>query len=191
MTRFGPVFLAQAGPAEARNLLADASVYLITGGLVVLGAIVVLVLLRSLFPASRSSTDALERGRDIVLKPTPAIGSPDPEAGADSFDDDDVKQGQKAASSDKPRSIPELARAIERRGTGEPRILSVDRGRLHLRVYGCTECDERADRSVGCGRQAGYLSKAAERIWGRQARVRETACRRQRAAACEFEVAAT
>lgn len=190
MTAFGPVVLAQTGAAGARDLLADASVYLLTGGLVVLGVIVLLVLLRSLFPATRSSTEPLERGREVVLKHTPSVDVDGAQSEPGPFDEDDLNQGRKAASSDKPRSMPELTRALERRGAGDPRILAIDRGFARLRVYGCDECGDDAARTAGCGRQAGYLGQAVESIWKRDARVRETACRRHEAPACEFEVVA-
>ncbi len=190
MTAYGPAVLAQTGATGARELLADASVYLLTGGLVVLGVIVLLVLLRSLFPVTRSSTEALERDREIVLLPTPNVDVDAAGAEPGPFDEDDLDEGRKAASSDKPRSLPELTRALERRGAGDPRILSVDRGFTRLRVYGCDECGADSTRSAGCGRQAGYLGQAVESIWQRGAQVRETSCRRYDAPVCEFEVVA-
>lgn len=190
MTGSGPAVLAQTGPGGASELFADASVYLITGGLVILGVIVLLVLLRSLFPASRSSTAALDRGREIVLKPTPNVEADAARGEPGPFDSDDVEQGRKAASSDKPPSIRELARALERRGAGDPRILSVGVDRVRFRMYGCDECRDSKGRSAGCGRQAGYLRQAAETIWKRGAKVRETACRRHDSPVCEFEVVA-
>lgn len=188
MTLVGPWILAQTGPAQARELLADASVYLITGGLVVLGIIVILVLIRSLFPASRSSTAALERGRDIVLKPTPNVEEGG-EPGGD-FEEDAFGEGQKAARSDRADSVHDAVRSLENRGAGKPRILQVARGRVHVRLYDCEECQSAGATEQGCGRQAGYLAEAVGRAWDRRAQVRETACRRRQAPACEFEVAA-
>jgi predicted hydrocarbon binding protein len=168
---------------------------LIAGGLVMLGVVVLLVLIRSLFPVARPSTHDLSEGLDRSMRPTENV-----ELASDGridahFEEEARDRGRKAAAEGKGGLPHDVLKRILDEGWGEPRMLHIGHGQARVRIHACSECGS-ADAAggdvggvIGCGAQAGYLQGAFGRLWEREdVRVTETACRRAGHPVCDFEV---
>jgi V4R domain-containing protein len=175
-------------PAEAN----EASTFLIVGGLIVLGVVLALVVLRSVLPMAPPERGDRRKGAlGRELRRAPDLPDPPAEATNVPLSAADLERGRRAAREFGPRSVEEALDHAVRSGWAEPRIIDLAGQRTILRYYRCEECERgrgaRTD-APGCGFNAGYLLGAFEHLERRPAHVREVACRRQGAAVCEFEV---
>jgi len=171
----------------------EASIFLIVGGLIVLGVVLVLVVIRSVLPSGRPERGDRRKGAlGRELRRTPDLPENGARTAAIRFSQRDVERGRKAARRVAPRQLEDALDHAVRSGWAEPRILLLMQERTVLRNYRCDECerDKRAaaNEPPGCGFNAGYFQGAFERLGAHKARVRETACRRFGAPVCEFEV---
>lgn len=155
-----------------RDVVGDAAVYLMVGGLIMLGVVVGIVLARSVFPVRESSTAALEAGRAESMRQTPELAA--------------QAAGRRVDGVPKPPTFASREDGLawlEDNGFGRPRILRIDAQTARVRVYACSECAEGAS---GCRAQADRLAAA---LGAAGSSVGEVACRGDGDAACEFEVA--
>lgn len=175
-------------PAEAN----EASTFLIVGGLIVLGVVLILVVLRSVLPGAPPERGDRRKGAlGRELRRTPGLGDAPAERQSVRLLSGDVDRGRKAAHKFAPRSVEEALDHAVRSGWAEPRILRLFQNRTVLRYYRCDECERTTPKErAGCGFNAGYLMGAFERLESRRTHVRETACRRFGSPVCEFEVTA-
>jgi len=168
-------------------------VLLIVGGLLMLGLVVTLVLLRALFPAGRPTQGERVVGRlDRALAPTPSVAlttagpprrlAPSPEL---------REQGRKLGRRVRPSFVDDILAHVENQGWGTPRLLRLLDDRTVVRYYDCHDCRVRAlgqPATRECSTQAGFLEGAFSRLHDRPVHVQEVGCRRAGDPGCEFEV---
>lgn len=170
------------GPG-VQALAADASLLLLVGGLSMLGLIMVLVGLQSLFPERpRESGPQPGRHRARQLRPlredTPLFAELDKAPRPGPFRREEYHLPVDHA----------LAHVVELQ-LGEPRILRTLRGMSRIRLYRCRGCEpDVADKQAGCTFERQGLQKAFRAKVNAAATVREVRCRTRGAEVCEFEV---
>jgi hypothetical protein len=185
---------ADAGLQGFPKLAGDASIFFIVGGLCMLGLVVVLVLLRTIFPTGKPGAGGLIEGRlPRFLLETSSLAKPVPrtrvplEPTSNRFEEGHRTGAQLAA-----KGPDEILDHVDHSGWGEPRLLRFREDEVLVRYYKCDECDARARaptaEAVGCTFQAGFLGGAFGRLGAAEAQVRELSCRAQGSPVCDFEV---
>lgn len=165
------------------DLAADASLLLLVGGLSMLGLIMALVALQSLFPErARASGPEPARHRARQLRPLretpPLFAEVGKAAKAGPFRREEYHLPVDLA----------LARVVELQ-LGEPRVLRLGKDGARVRLYRCRGCaPDVADRDSGCGFERAGMQDAFRSHVERYATVREVLCRARGAESCEFEV---
>lgn len=166
---------------DLQALAADASLILLVGGLSMLGLIMVLAALQSLWPdRSPPGGSEPEPHRARRLRPwrdEPALFA------------ERTRKARPGPFRREEALLPAdraLAALVERQ-LGEPRILVAIPGSARVRLYRCRGCD--AERGgTGCGFEGRSLQEAYRQHVAPQAVVHEVACRIGGAEHCEFEV---
>jgi V4R domain-containing protein len=181
------------GPFVERVAANEASVFLIVGGLIVLGVVLVLVVIRSVLPSGRPERGDRRMGAlGRELRRTPDLADVPAIDGRIPLTPQDLERGRKAARRVAPRQLEDALDHAVRSGWAEPRILNLSDARTLIRYYHCDECERDAAAATkdppGCGFNAGYLEGAFKRLGSHETLVRETSCRRRGGAVCEFEV---
>lgn len=166
-----------------RAVGADASLLLLVGGLAMLGLIMALVALQSLFPERvRESGPEPGRHRARQLRPLRETAPLFAERGRQ------AKQGPFRREEYHTPIDLALARVVELQ-LGEPRLLRTRGGASRVRLYKCRGCaPEVANREEGCAFELQGLQKAFRTSVAPAAIVREIRCRARGAETCEFEV---
>lgn len=178
--------LAALAPAlELREAAADASLFLLVGGLVMLTLIVVLVLMQNLVPERAGDT------RTGGQQPTPRQ--------LRTFDGGPLAHTHRTASEKRggKRRLRALApvdqcldRVVELR-LGEPRLLQSQERLSRIRLYACRGCAFALPSAggAGCMQERAALEEVFGAVYGSAVRAQESTCRRRGDATCEFEVA--
>jgi hypothetical protein len=166
---------------DLQALAADASLILLVGGLSMLGLIMVLAALQSLWPDRAPPAGAEpEPHRARRLRPwrdEPALFA---------------ERTRKARPGPFRREEPTLpadralATLVERQ-LGEPRLLAATPGSSRVRLYRCRGCDAQRG-GTGCGFEGQSLQEAYRQHVAATATVQEVSCRIAGAEHCEFEV---
>lgn len=185
--------LAALLDTAVRRMAGDAALFLVMGGLFMLGFVLLLVLLRSVFPSKPQPPPGAAVVHGRALRYTPNLTGPQrPEFMPNPPDSVDLEEGRNAAGRLKMRSMEQILDKLVENGWGEPRILRALEDRVHLRFYRCRDCEglaSRMDTQVhGCGFPQGFLEVAFQRLEHAHVDVHETACRRTGHGTCEFEV---
>lgn len=166
---------------DLQALAADASLILLVGGLSMLGLIMVLAALQSLWPdRSPPGGSEPEPHRARRLRPwrdEPALFA---------------ERTRKARPGPFRREEPTLPgdralAALVERQLGEPRLLVATPEASRVRLYRCRGCDAQRGGAV-CGFERQSLQEAYRQHVAAQAVVQEVACRARGADHCEFEV---
>lgn len=170
-----------------RTLMGNAALLLIVGGLAMLGLIVLLLLLQSLFPSR--PLDANGREPEPLrpqLRPL-GPGVPAPEMS-------ELSRRLRSGKATRRPVVDEALDQIFRLRVGEPRLL---RHRPHyslVRVYECRTCTSgHAHRPFrhkveGCAFERSAVENAFQGTFGEAALAREVACRMRGDSECEYEV---
>jgi hypothetical protein len=171
----------------AGQSVGDAALFLIVGGLFMLGLVVVLIVLRSVFPAPKKASPGLSRDTmDRALLRTHAI-----EQGPRTSRPllvEELGRGRAEAQRLRPPTLDAALDVLVRRGAGDPRVLRMRDEVTVVRLENCGDCRAAPTADTGCGVVAGFLEGVLRGLEGAHARVQEVACRRAGARACEFEV---
>lgn len=175
------------------RLASDASVFLIVGGLCILGLVVVLVVLRTAFPSGKPRAGGITTGPlPRRLANTPAITFGERPPVAIGVDTASAQRGQEASQKVKVQALDDIMDGIINNGWGNARVLRLQDHRAVVRYYQCADCapvSGAADQpSHGCSFQAGYLRGAFAKLVTGDVRATETLCRGQGQPVCEFEV---
>ena len=181
-----PVLPAAQLPSQEflRTLFGNAALLLIVGGLAVLGLIVVLLLLQSLFPAKLREDPREPEALRPQLRPISGAPSPSQHA---------LSQRLKSGRVTRRPVVDQALDQVLHQRVGEPRLL---RHRAHyslVRVYACRSCEGTSKGNFrhkveGCPYERAAIETAFQGTYGNQSLARETACRRWGDAACEYEV---
>lgn len=176
---------------EVRNFGADTALLLIVGGLSILFLIVTLFLLQSVFPTAVAPLASAKGRRQI--RPTVAPEGPVPAVLG--FSKAKRSRGSRRADPTPTHPIDAALDRVVDAGVGEPRILRHHPRFLHLRMLYCRGCQPSGEaaepleeRIKGCSYERGFLETAFQSAFRGALSVRESACRRMGAQACEFEV---
>lgn len=178
--------LAIGSLSDLRGAAADASLFLLVGGLVMLTVICLLVFVQNLLP---------ERAQEAEVEPRRATRR------LRALDGGPLAQHiapRRRDSRGRRRPVPlapvdlALDRVVELR-LGEPRLLRAQDRFSHVRLYGCRGCtlamSASAANGAGCTRERAALEEIFAAVLGGAVRAQESSCRRRGDAACEFEVA--
>lgn len=175
---------AMAAFQGMRSAAADASLFLLVGGLVMLTVICTLVLVQNVIP-DRSVGEATGDQRPDMRRLRALDGGPLAQSIAYR------RGGRRRAGALAPVDLA-LDRVVELR-LGEPRLLQALDRASRIRLYGCRGCAYSASStgaaSPGCARERAALEEVFGAVFGANVRAQESACRRRGDAACEFEVA--
>ena len=178
--------LLQALDADS---IGDGALFLIVGGLFMLGLVVALVVLRSIFPTGKPSQglapDKLERR--VLPTPDLALADTAPQ-GPTAFEPTRLQEGHREAARVKSPSLDDALTHTLRNRWGNPRLLRYMDDRTVVRLHDCAECGDEKQTDAGCSFFAGFLEGVMRRLEGAQAQVSEVRCRRNGQPACEFEV---
>jgi hypothetical protein len=154
-----------------------------------LGLVVALVVLRSIFPSGKPSKglrpDRLERR---ILRTPDVDDAPRSPSGPPRLVPTRVEEGHREAARLKPANLDAALTHILRNKWAQPRILRHMDDLTVVRLHDCKECDDPQTTTTGCSFHAGFLEGVLRRLEGAQAQVTETRCRRQGQPTCEFEV---
>lgn len=175
--------MALAAYPDVRAAAADASLFLLVGGLVMLTVICLLVLVQNILP-DRGAREPTGDQRPAMRRLRALDGGPLAQAIA--FQ----KAGRRQAYALAPVDLA-LDRVVELR-LGEPRLLQALDRASRIRLYGCRGCafsgSPAGSASPGCARERAALEEVFGAVFGANVRAQESACRRRGDAACEFEV---
>jgi hypothetical protein len=178
--------IAQNAVNAGRELLETGAIYLIVGGLTMLGLVVVLVLIRAAFPVGTETASARDVSGENRMHSTPTLEKePDPTSAPGPLAESARATGQDRAARMHFEHVNDLMQALQEQGWGQARLLMHTHERARVRLYACEACA--AGTGEGCGEPAGFLEKALERLGGRPTSVEETRCGRG-SGACDFEV---
>lgn len=174
---------AMAAFVDVRSAAADASLFLLVGGLVMLTVICLLVLVQNILP-DREGAQPTSEQRPAMRRLRSLEGGPLAQHIAQ-------RKGRRRPYALAPVDLA-LDRVVELR-LGEPRLLQALDRASRIRLYGCRGCAFSASPagapSPGCARERAALEEVFGAVFGASARAQESACRRRGDAACEFEVA--
>lgn len=167
-----------------QDAMADTSLILLVGGLSMLGLIMVLVGLQSLFPErARASGPEPERHRARQLRPlretSPLFAERKRAARPGPFRKEEHHLPLDLALGD-----------VVERQLGEPRILHTSQGAGRIRLYRCRSCEPNEGEGGGCVFERASMEESLRIHWSPKATVHEVACRTAGAEQCEFEVTA-
>ena len=166
----------------ARSAAADASLFLLVGGLVMLMVVCALVFVQNLLPDPADTGPRAGAGKRRLRG---LDGGPLAQELARRNSRD------KRHASLAPVDLA-LDRLVELR-VGEPRLLLAHERVSRVRLYGCRGCaygtGNNAVPGHGCGRERAALEQVFTAVYGNSVRAQESSCRRRGDAACEFEVA--
>ena len=176
------------------RLASDASIFLIVGGLCILGLVVVLVVLRTAFPSGKPRAGGITTGPlPRRLANTPAITFSERPAVAIGLDAAKAQRGQEASQKLKIHALDDIMDGIINNGWGNARVLRLRDHLAVVRYYQCADCAPGTgvenQPGHGCSFQAGYLRGAFGKLVPGDVRTTETRCRAQGQPVCEFEVA--
>lgn len=170
------------------NLMGDASLFLIVGGLVMLGLVVVLVVLRSFFPAGTPSKGLSQDRVDTRLEATPGLAASEAQQPPIQPRGEALDAGRRLVRRHRAASLDEILETAHEQGLGEARFLRLLEDRSVIRFYHCSECGGERAANPGCHRNAGFLEASLSRFYNAAGRVQELQCRARGDPACEFEV---
>lgn len=186
------------------------SLFLIAGGVFVLGVLMVLLVVRSALFGTPARRDVAAAPSVLVAQPVPpAPLAPDgsrrlaEEAAHDP--ETAFRLGRRAGGTIRSRSLDEALDRFAQAGLGDPRIVSTTSRRKVVQLASCRTCTavvargaaefawnreefSRSKTAPACEFERGFLEGALGPIVAGAARVRETACRTRGDRACEFEV---
>jgi hypothetical protein len=178
--------LALASSFDVRSAAADASLFLLVGGLVMLTLICILVLVQNVLP-ERGGPQPTNDQRAAMRRLRSLDGGPLAQHIAQ-------RKGRRRLYCLAPVDLA-LDRVVELR-LGEPRLLQALDRASRIRLYGCRGCSFAAASAAapgaqapGCARERAALEEVFGAVFGSSVRAQESACRRRGDAACEFEVA--
>lgn len=167
----------------ARSAAADASLFLLVGGLVMLMLVCLLVFVQNLLPDPADTGPRAGAGKRRLrgLDGGPLAQDLARRNGRD-----------RRAAALAPVDLA-LDRLVELR-VGEPRLLLAHERVSRVRLYGCRGCAFGAGLmgggpGQGCARERAALEQVFGAVYGTAVRAQESSCRRRGDAACEFEVA--
>lgn len=176
------------------RLATDASIFLIVGGLCILGLVVVLVVLRTAFPSGKPRAGGITTGPlPRRLANTPSVPLVERTPVAVGLDPASAQRGHDASQKVRVNGLDDIMDAIINNGWGNARVLRLKDDRAVVRYYQCSDCapgtGAENQPNHGCSFQAGYLRGAFSKLVAGEVRATETACRAQGHPVCEFEVA--
>lgn len=176
------------------RLASDASIFLIVGGLCILGLVVVLVVLRTAFPSGKPRAGGITTGpMPRRLANTPALDFGERAAVAIGLDQTKAQRGHDASQKVEVRALDDIMDGIINNGWGNARVLRLQDHRAVVRYYQCADCGPGTGAENptghGCSFQAGYLRGAFGKLVEGDVRATETMCRAHGQPVCEFEVA--
>lgn len=186
------------------------SLFLIAGGVFILGVLMVLLVVRSALFGTPARRDVAAAPSVLVAPPAaPAPLAPEGsrrlarEAAEDP--ENAHRLGRRAGGAVRSRSLDEALDRFAQAGLGDPRVVSTTSHRKVVRLPSCRTCTAVAARGAtrfawnpeefsgsevapACEFERGFLEGALAPLVAGAARVRETACRTRGDRACEFEV---
>ncbi len=169
----------------ARSAAADASLFLLVGGLVMLMLVCFLVFIQNLLPEKADDGPKAGAGKRRLR----------------SLDGGPLAQDLARRNGRERRGVAiapvdlALDRLVELH-VGEPRLLLAHERASRERLYGCRGCSygtgaggAASGAAGGCARERAALEQVFRAVYGPAVRTQESACRRRGDASCEFEVA--
>lgn len=158
------------------------SVLLMTGGLIILGFLLLALLFRSaivgdLAPAANGRAPT----RRALLPPADARSSPTHALPAGGFE-----AGRSAGAKLDDGTLDAAFDLLRERGA-DARILQTRERWKRIRIYRCLSCDRGAS-ARGCEHERGLIVGAFEALSGNLAKAHEVSCRASGAPYCEFDV---
>lgn len=178
---------------KIRVLAANASLFLIVGGLSILFIIVLLLMLQSFFPDRQPvATDAGRSERQLrptLLRRTFTVSTALTTGSFDGDQEEGLQAGRKVGS----KTLDQVLDQVLAKGLGEPRILQHGENYTVFRFLACYGCaraakDGNPQGAKRCGYERGFLQGALQSIYGKHVIVRESSCHRSGNASCEYEV---
>lgn len=177
---------------EVRVLAANASLFLIVGGLSILFIIVFLLLMQSFFP-DRMPVPTEARRHDRQLRPTLLrrtfnVSTAQTTGTYEGDQEEGLQAGRKVGA----KTLDNVLDQVLAKGLGEPRLLQHGDNHTIVRFLACYGCS-RAQREAGsapkrCGYERGFLQGALQSVYGKHVIVRESACHRAGDPHCDYEV---
>lgn len=172
--------------SDLRGAAADASLFLLVGGLVMLTVICLLVLVQNLLPERPLPAGQAES------RPRRRLRGLDGGALAQHV----APRRRDTRGRRRPLPLAPVDQALDRvveLRLGEPRLLRAQDRFSLVRLYGCRGCAFAGAGpslpTAGCARERAALDEVFGAILGGAVRAQESSCRRRGDAACEFEVA--
>lgn len=188
-----PAVLAAIDPGDVvRDLMEQASLALILGGLLMLGLVVALVMVRAMFSSGSDVGPRFKRPEPLhrATRATPELAASDLPAGPPQHPPNPLarRDGRQDGRRSRVRALPDVAATMIGQGIGEARLLHIGDRDARLRVYRCRECAAGRQAHIqGCSYTMGWLEGSLVAL-AREPSVRETACTARGGKVCEFEV---